>query len=183
MCRMVAQSYERGACDTLLKDGTVKPACQATLRREGAAWYRLIEAAHLSRPEDYFSIYQSGCNHACLKCYSASFTQVCSGFWVSTSEIAEMVTEYESMVTVWEPRERATMFHASNLCHHYGLCVTSNSRGFLCPGKLSPDQVTLNVQGWGPARNIVAFTGGDLVCNAEFYAQAAEQIKKRCKKM
>ncbi|MCX8030774.1 MAG: radical SAM protein, partial [Thermodesulfovibrionales bacterium] len=32
--------------------------------------------------------------------------------------------------------------------------------------------------GYGPARNIVAFTGGDLTCNAEWYCQSAEKIKE-----
>jgi pyruvate-formate lyase-activating enzyme len=30
---------------------------------------------------------------------------------------------------------------------------------------------------WGPARNIISFTGGDLACQPEFYAQAARGIK------
>ena len=33
-------------------------------------------------------------------------------------------------------------------------------------------------QGFGPARNIVAFTGGDLACHPEFYAKSAEKIKE-----
>jgi pyruvate-formate lyase-activating enzyme len=33
-------------------------------------------------------------------------------------------------------------------------------------------------QGFGPARNIVAFTGGDVACRADFYAQATERIKR-----
>ncbi len=32
-------------------------------------------------------------------------------------------------------------------------------------------------QGWGPARNIVAFTGGDLLCCPEFYIECAKLIK------
>jgi pyruvate-formate lyase-activating enzyme len=43
--------------------------------------------------------------------------------------------------------------------------------------------VVLSPQGFGPARNIVAFTGGDIACRANFYAQAAEKIKARCWKM
>jgi pyruvate-formate lyase-activating enzyme len=31
----------------------------------------------------------------------------------------------------------------------------------------------------GPARNIVAFTGGDIACRADCYAQAARRIKER----
>ncbi|MBS7625763.1 hypothetical protein KEJ51_01790 [Candidatus Bathyarchaeota archaeon] len=30
---------------------------------------------------------------------------------------------------------------------------------------------------WGPARNIIPFTGGDLACQSEFYIRAAEEIK------
>jgi len=37
-------------------------ACQVTLKWEEDVPFRLIEASHLSRPEHYFSIYQSGCN-------------------------------------------------------------------------------------------------------------------------
>jgi pyruvate-formate lyase-activating enzyme len=37
----------------------------------------------------------------------------------------------------------------------------------------------LSPQGIGPARNIVAFTGGDIACRADFYAQAVERIKER----
>ncbi|MEM1812036.1 MAG: hypothetical protein QW730_05430, partial [Candidatus Nezhaarchaeales archaeon] len=57
-CNMEAQGYPRGSCATESPEG-LKPACQVTLRFDGGKWYRLIEAAHLSRPEDYFSIYQS----------------------------------------------------------------------------------------------------------------------------
>jgi pyruvate formate lyase activating enzyme len=32
-------------------------------------------------------------------------------------------------------------------------------------------------QGWGPARNILAFTGGDLTCQPDFYVQCARLIK------
>ncbi|MHC1586411.1 MAG: radical SAM protein [Candidatus Hecatellaceae archaeon] len=181
-CALVRQGYEAGSCLTKLPDGSLKPACQATLRRERGEWFRLIRSAHLSRPEDYFSIYQSGCNHSCLKCHSWDFTQHYSGFWASTSELAQMAAEYEAMVTVWEPRERATMFHATDLCRHCGLCVTGGVRGEFCPRKLDRSQIVLSPQGYGPARNIVAFTGGDLVCQAGFYAEAAEKIKDACSK-
>lgn len=183
MCRMVEQGYKPGSCATLMPDGSYQPACKATLRREGGRWLRLIKAVHLSRPEDYLSIYQSGCNHSCLKCHSHDFTQAYSGFWMSTDDIAEEAARYEDVVTVREPRERALMFTASDLCRHCGLCVTEGVRGPLCPGRLSQDQVVWSVQGWGPARNIVAFTGGDLTCNPEFYAEAAEKIKDACSDM
>jgi pyruvate-formate lyase-activating enzyme len=47
-----------------------------------------------------------------------------------------------------------------------------------CPGKLAPNQVVLSPQGFGPARNIVAFTGGDILCRPEFYLEATEKIKE-----
>jgi pyruvate-formate lyase-activating enzyme len=176
---MVEQGFEPGACGIQTPSG-VKPACETTLRRRGGTWFRLIASAHLSRPEDYFSIYQSGCNHSCLKCHSWEFSQAPEGFWASTDDVAQMAADYELCVTVREPRKRATMFHASDLCHHCGQCVTSGSRGELCPRKLSREQIRFSPQGFGPARNIVAFTGGDLACRAEFYAQATERIKRAC---
>ena len=48
-----------------------------------------------------------------------------------------------------------------------------------CPGVLEPEQVLLSPQGWGPARNIVAFTGGDLTCRPLFYARCARLIKDK----
>lgn len=181
-CNMEAQGYPRGSCATETPEG-FKPACQATLRREGDTWYRLIEAIHLSRPEDYLSIYQSGCNHTCLKCHSWYFTQRAAGTWMSTDRIAKIVADYAERVTVKEPRWRATMWHATDLCRHCGMCVLTGERHPLCPNVLKPDQVVLSPQGWGPARNIVAFTGGDIACRPEFYAQAAEKIKKECSDM
>jgi pyruvate-formate lyase-activating enzyme len=41
--------------------------------------------------------------------------------------------------------------------------------------------ITLSPQGFGPVRNIVGFTGGDLTCQPEFYAQCSELIKARTK--
>jgi pyruvate-formate lyase-activating enzyme len=38
--------------------------------------------------------------------------------------------------------------------------------------------VVLSPQGFGPARNIVAFTGGDLTCQPEFYCEFARLLKK-----
>jgi len=181
-CRMVQQGYPPGKCAILMPDETRKPACVATLKWEDGQWHRVITSAHLSRPEDYFSIYQSGCNHRCLKCHSWYFSQVFNGHWVSTDSLAEMCAEYEEGVTVWEPRERATMFHATDLCHHCGSCVVEGRPGHLCPGKLSSEQILLGPQGWGPVRNIVSFTGGDVGCCAEFYAEATRKIKEACNK-
>ena len=166
-----------GSC--LVKvNGRSERACKATLKYD-KVWYRLIKSIMLSRPEDYLSIYQSGCNHSCLKCHSWYFTQIANGHWLSTDEIANNAKEYEKIVTVKEPRKRATMWHATDLCRHCGSCVVSGKRGELCPKKLSKDQIVLSPQGYGPARNIVAFTGGDIVCKAEFYAEAAEKIKEK----
>lgn len=180
---MVNQGYTFGNCLVKMPNGNFKLACEATLKKDDSTWFRLIVSAHLSRPEDYLSIYQSGCNHNCLKCHSWNFTQNYKGSWVSTDEIAEITQNYESMVTVWEPRERATMWHATDLCYHCGFCVSKGVRSNFCPKKLNPKQIVLSPQGWGPARNIVAFTGGDLTCQPEFYAQATEKIKSLSQKM
>ncbi len=182
-CRMVEQGYEQGSCLVQLPDGTSESACEATLRGEPSGYSRLIEAAHLSRPEHYFSIYQSGCNHSCLQCHSSEFSQHSTGRWCSAEEIAGAVREYESNITCWEPRERATMWHATDLCRSCGQCLVKGVRSSFCPGVLEPGQVRLSPQGFGPARNICAFTGGDLSCNAQFYAQVTELIKERCENM
>jgi pyruvate-formate lyase-activating enzyme len=50
----------------------------------------------------------------------------------------------------------------------------------MCPNKVSKEKIVLGPQGFGPARNIVAFTGGDIACQAEFYAEVTKKIKKRC---
>ncbi len=178
-CNMVSQGFKMGSC--LVKVGDeMRRACEATLKYDGK-WYRLIKSIMLSRPEDYLSIYQSGCNHSCLKCHSWYFTQMANGYWMSTDEIAKVASEYENVVTVREPRKRATMWHATDLCRHCGSCVLRGERGPLCPNRLSSDKIILSPQGYGPARNIVAFTGGDLVCKAEFYAEATEKIKENTK--
>ncbi|HID18632.1 TPA: radical SAM protein, partial [Candidatus Bathyarchaeota archaeon] len=135
-CTMAEQGYQIGSCMVKMPNGFFKPACQATLKRENGKWFRLIKSAHLSRPEDYFSIYQSGCNHSCLKCHSWEFSQNYNGFWSSTDRLAEMASEYEVMVTVQEPRERATMYHAADLCRHCGLCIIQGVRGEFYPRKL-----------------------------------------------
>ncbi len=77
-----------------------------------------------------------------------------------------------------EPREHATSWHAHELCRACGSCILTGKRSEYCPGKLRPDQITLLDDGtWGPARNIISFTGGDLACQPEFYAKAAKEIK------
>jgi pyruvate-formate lyase-activating enzyme len=178
-CVMVDQGYEMGDCLVEMPTGRRQRACRATLREESGTFSRLIKSTYLSRPEHYYSIYQSGCNHACRKCHSADFSKRYTGVWHTTDELAQMARNYERRVTVWEPRERATMFHGASLCRGCGSCVLHGEPGPLCPGILDPGQIVLSPQGLGPARNIVAFTGGDVACRAEFYAQATERIKAR----
>jgi len=175
---MKKQGFKRGACHVSTPKGS-QLACQATLKREQGEYSRLITSMHLSRPEDYFSIYQSGCNHTCLKCHSYTFSKAVNGNWVSTSELAEIVAGYAEDVTVHEPKERSTMYHAGDLCRHCGLCIQGLKHPW-CPQKLEVGQVVWSPQGWGPARNIAAFTGGDIVCQAAYYAEAAEKIKDVC---
>ncbi|MFX0104244.1 MAG: radical SAM protein [Candidatus Hodarchaeota archaeon] len=183
VCNLVRQGYNKGACEVNLKNGMTQTACKATLKFEKDQYYRVISAMHLSRPEDYFSIYQSGCNHNCLKCHSWEFSKHFKGGWFSTDEIAEECKKYEEFVTISEPRERALMYYANRLCKHCGSCVIFNKRSPLCPNKLSKDKIVLGPQGFGPARNIVAFTGGDIACQADFYAEVANKIKHRCRNL
>ncbi|UCF95829.1 MAG: radical SAM protein [Spirochaetaceae bacterium] len=111
--------------------------------------------------------------------------------------IGEIASEYATQITYREPRKRATSFHALELCRACGACVQivacpvnqeecegqrytllpSGQHGKHCPGRLEPSQLVLSPQGFGPARNIIAFTGGDLACQPEFYASCAEKIK------
>jgi hypothetical protein len=98
---------------------------------------------------------------------------------MSTEEIAKVAKVYREDVTVIEPKEAATSWHAHRLCRHCGSCVLYGTRPEGCPAKLRPDQVVLGPQGFGPARNIVAFTGGDILCKPEFYIEAAQKIKER----
>ncbi len=58
-CALKEQGLERGACLTKTPEG-FKIACQATLKQQDGMFSRLIRSMHLSRPEDYFSIYCSG---------------------------------------------------------------------------------------------------------------------------
>jgi pyruvate-formate lyase-activating enzyme len=182
-CNMVKQGYNKGSCEVELKDGSNHPACQATLNFIEGQYYRVISAMHLSRPEDYFSIYQSGCNHNCLKCHSWEFSKHFNGRWYSTDQIAEECKNYEICVTIFEPRERALMYYAHDLCKHCGSCFLFNKRSPLCPNKVSKEKIVLGPQGFGPARNIVAFTGGDIACQAEFYAEVTMKIKQKCEKL
>jgi pyruvate-formate lyase-activating enzyme len=150
----------------------------ATLRLQGQIYQRRISAVHLSRPEHYLSVYQSGCSLDCSKCHSADFSQRATGEWLGANELALLSAEYESRVTVTEPRHRATMYHAEDLCYSCGSCLWHGSRSEQCPGVLDAEQIVLSPQGFGPARNIVAFTGGDVVCAPEYYVQSTRLIKE-----
>ena len=192
-CRLKDEGLAPGSCATETPEG-LKVACEATLRWKEGRPERLIEAIHLSRPEHYLSIYQSGCNMSCRKCHSWRFTQRATGRWLGPEEIAEAALRYAREVTVFEPRERATAFHALDLCRGCGTCVEAllrpgpprrielrptGRRSPICPGKISPEQVVLSPQGVGSARNIVAFTGGDLMCQPDFYTRTTSLIKAR----
>ena len=177
-CNMVEQGYQPGSCTVQTKEGSKKRACDVTFRKslEGLS-ERIIKSMHLSRPEDYFSIYQSGCNHSCLKCHSYEFSKHVNGIWKSSNELAEATLEYYKQVTVFEPRERATTWHANDLCRHCGSCILTGEFSEKCPKKLKKDQVILSPQGFGPARNIVAFTGGDIMCKPDYYVEVTKKIK------
>jgi pyruvate formate lyase activating enzyme len=176
MCNLEAQNYTRGSC---LTDTGKKPvlACKSTLRKKDGTVVRLIKSAHLSRPEHYFSVYQSGCNLSCRKCHSYEFTQYTNGDWLSPHQILDMAKTYEILVTVKEKRDHVTAYHGVESCKCCGRCVTDHRSDF-CPGILDPTQIILSPQGWGPARNIVGFTGGDLTCCPEFYAECTRLIKR-----
>ncbi len=181
-CPLVTQGYKPGSCLTRVNQESNR-ACEVTLKHEDQQWSRLVKSAHLSRPEHYYSIYQSGCNHSCLKCHSWEFSQEVDGSWLSSSEIGKIAESYEKIVTVWEPRERATMWHATDLCRSCGRCLIYGERGELCPGEMDRKDIVLSPQGIGPARNIMAFTGGDVSCSADFYCQAAAEIKAKTRNM
>lgn len=180
LCRLRAQGRATGSCGVKVNE-RVRLACRATLKREGDVWYRLIPSIHLSRPENYLSIYQSGCNFSCRKCHSWSFTQVKDGRWYTPRDISEEARSYENMVTLWEPREKATAWHAHDTCRCCGSCVVYGRRSASCPNKLEPASIVLSPQGFGPARNIVAFTGGDVTCCPEFYGDCTRLIKAHTK--
>jgi pyruvate formate lyase activating enzyme len=159
-------------------EGRKVAACEATLKQTDNGPLRLISAVHLSRPENYLSIYQSGCNFSCRKCHSWTFTRIAKGEWWSPEEVLKACKEYEKGVTVREPRDRATAFHAHDSCRCCGSCVMHGKRSSLCPKVIQKNEILLSPQGWGPARNIVAFTGGDLTCCPEFYVQSTRLIKE-----
>jgi pyruvate-formate lyase-activating enzyme len=155
-----------------------KLACEATLRVRQDRLERLITSMHLSRPENYFSIYQSGCNLSCKKCHSWYFSKQATGQWLSPEDILQTAEAYAEQVTLMEPRERSTAWHAHESCHCCGACILTGERSPRCPGVLKAADISISPQGFGPARNVVAFTGGDLTCRPDFYAACARLIKK-----
>ncbi len=175
-CRLMERGHTQGSC--LVEDEDARgQACRMTLQEEAGKLRRLVASQHLSRPEHYFSIYQSGCNISCQKCHSWYFSKNVRGEWYSPEDILESCENYQNVVNYIEPRERATSWHAHDLCRSCGLCVNSDKKADWCPGVLSSEQVISSPQGFGPARNIVAFTGGDLTCRPEWYARCAQSIR------
>lgn len=177
MCNLKDQGYAPGSCLTDAGNHLI-PACKSTLQEKDGTVYRLVKSAHLSRPEHYFSVYQSGCNLSCLKCHSHEFSQVATGDWFSPYHILDLATSYELLVTYTEKRDHVTAYHGAELCKCCGRCVT-DVRPKSCPNKVDPTQIILSPQGWGPARNIIGFTGGDVTCCPEFYAECTKLIKKK----
>jgi hypothetical protein len=158
ICKLKEQGFKPGSCAVKVNKEHAL-ACEATLKREDNRWYRLITSIHLSRPENYLSIYQSGCNFSCRKCHSWYFSKVRDGTWYFPKDILKECIGYEKIVNLWEPRERATSWNAHDTCKCCGYCVFRGKRQASCPGILGPDSILLSPQGFGPARNIVAFTG------------------------
>ena len=175
-CRLKKQGFTTGSC-LVESDGKHRPACEATLKYENENIYRLITSVHLSRPENYLSIYQSGCNLSCRKCHSWYFSKAMDGAWYTPDDLLKKVIEYEKVVNLEEPRERATAWHAQETCRCCGSCVTHGYRSSSCPGAIEPERILLSPQGFGPARNIVAFTGGDITCCPDYYEQCTRRIK------
>jgi pyruvate-formate lyase-activating enzyme len=175
-CNLIKQGYPQGSCFVEVEGGK-SLACESTLKESDRGWLRLISDAHLSRPENYLSIYQSGCNFSCRKCHSWTFTKKAKGKWWSSADVLKACKEYEREVTVREPREKATAFHAHESCRCCGACVMYGRQSSLCPRVIRKKDIVLSPQGWGPARNIVAFTGGDLTCCPDFYIDCARLIK------
>lgn len=180
ICRLVKEGFKPGSCLTF-NEGLWRPACEVTFRWRGNIPYRLIHSYAHKAPERYLSIYQSGCNWSCLKCHSWRFTKYASGYWVSPKGIAEIAMEYveRNRVNMYrENRKSITSWHAHELCRGCGSCIQKGKRSIYCPGKLSINHITILDDGtYGPARNIISFTGGDLSCQPEFYIESAREIK------
>lgn len=175
-CQLKLQGYTPGSCGVRSGAETL-PACRATLKAENGRLYRRIRSIHLSRPENYLSVYQSGCNFSCRKCHSWYFSKFADGDWMDARDILKLAQSYDRQVTLREERAAATAWHAHDTCRCCGACVVHGWRSDACPGVLDPEAIVLSPQGWGPVRNIVGFTGGDLTCRPDFYAQCAQRIK------
>lgn len=179
-CRLVEEGFEPGSCMTFCEDSW-RTACEVTFSWKNGVPHRLIHSSAHKAPEQYLSIYQSGCNWSCRKCHSWRFTRYASGYWASPKEIARIAGDYVKLNRdnlYREPRDHATSWHAHMLCRGCGSCLLLGSRSQFCPGKLDIDQLTMLDDGtWGPARNIISFTGGDLACQPEFYVEATREIK------
>ena len=179
-CNLKSQGIKPGSCQVKV-DGKQGLACRITLKKEEGNWHRLITSIHLSRPENYLSIYQSGCNFSCRKCHSWYFSKVKDGTWYTPKDILKEALAYEKIVNLWEPREKATSWHAHDSCRCCGHCILYKKRSGSCPEVLSPESILFSPQGLGPARNIAAFTGGDITCHPEFYGECAQLIKDQTK--
>ena len=88
-CELRAQGRTSGSCKVEV-EGRALPACKATLREREGKLERLIETVHLSRPENYLSIYQSGCNFSCRKCHSWRFSQKAAGEWYTVERLLRL---------------------------------------------------------------------------------------------
>lgn len=100
---------------------------------------------------------------------------------MSPVDIAKIAREYveKNRGNLYkESRDHATSWHAHILCHGCGSCIRTGIRSLYCPDRLGVDQMALldNLT-WGPARNIISFTGGDLAGQPEFYIEATRGIK------
>jgi len=179
-CRLIEQGFEPGSCLTFY-NGKKGLACRITLKWKNNTPYRLIHSYAHKAPECYLSIYQSGCNWNCLKCHSWRFTKYASGEWMSPKDIAKIALNYAEINKdnmYIEPREHATSWHASELCRTCGSCILIGKRSKYCPKKLEIEKITLlDDLTWGPARNIISFTGGDLACQPEWYIESTKEIK------
>ena len=174
-CRLKEQGFSAGSC-LVEADEKRLLACQATLKYENNQTHRLITSVHLSRPENYLSIYQSGCNFSCKKCHSWYFSKKKDGTWYTPKELLKKAITYEKSVNLIEPKAKATSWHSHDTCRCCGSCVLYGKRSSSCPGILKPESIVMSPQGFGPVRNIVAFTGGDLTCCPEFYGEFASLI-------
>jgi len=114
ICALREQGFSPGSCAVSI-EGKKALACQATQRRENSKVKRLICAIHLSRPENYLSIYQSGCNFSCRKCHSWYFSKKAEGEWYTPEEILQACKEYDKKVTLEEPRNKATAYRSPTL--------------------------------------------------------------------